>query len=678
MTSHGIRVQELLLSGPSATQRDYGVSFRGTDGGWQGLSVIAGPTQTGKTSVADFIRYCLGDDEHPQHPEILTAVRSALIEVELAEGTVTIERAASGTPSKFASIWHGPITALSEADEERLSTDPPSDPSGLSQFVLSTFGLDGVQLPEAPTQPESRSQLLSIRDVFRLMFLPNERLDNKNLVYESSNYMIRQKFRQTIDVLFGVFDPEGATLSASIKEAAEAASQARRTADSLRAIVNDEYPTGPAQLDAERNEARDVASALRQELQALDQEQRLAEGALAQLRDMQVRSEASVTAASVRVRDRRSLLDRLTVLRAQYADDKKKMTFLKEAERLFDPLHVVACPACLADLATSPSVDHGKCSLCGSEVAREDTELNLGTAVGHPPDPPQAGADSTKPVDANPVLEAELRAVSRRLDELNDYWGRLNDDLRMLEDERSAARDSAEQAAEALNGIVDAPAPWLALRDDVSRRLSDARVRIQRAEAGLRLWARVEDAEGARDRLEVAVQRLREQRKEVANRPDRAAVVEALSARFGQILRDIGYPKLDEPMLDSGLVPHVRGLPYTSASSGGLVLISLAFHLAIWEVAYEQSESAPGLLVIDSPQKNLGHGASEADPEFADSQLVENFYAHVLSWLSGAGQGAQLIVIDNTPPESVARHVVAHYTRDPKSEPYGLIWDAVD
>lgn len=678
MTSEGIRIQELLLTGPTGKHRDYGVSFRGTDGEWRGLSIIAGPTQTGKTSVADFIKYCLGSDQLPQHPEILTAVRAALLELKVGEQAVTIERAATGGPSKFASVWHGPISGLSEADEERLSTDPPSDPSGLSQFVLSALGLDGIHLPESPTQPETRTQLLSIRDVFRLMFLPNDRLDNKNLLYENSNYMVRQKFRQTIDVLFGVFDPEGATLAASIKEAAETASQARRVAASLRAVVEEEYPSGTAQLEAERNDARDDEAGLRQQLQALDAQQRLAEGAVAGLREAQVRAEASVRAASVRVRDRRSLLDRLTVLRAQYADDKKKMTFLKEAERLFDPLRVVACPACLTDLKGPPVVDHGRCSLCGSEVVREDAELNLGTAVGQSGEPHEAEAEATGTANANQVLEAELRAVSRRLDELNDYWTRLHDDLRVLDDERTRAREAAEEAAEALNGIVDAPAPWLAIRDDLSRRLGDARVRVQRAEAGLRMWTRVEDAEGARDRLELAAQRLREQRKDTANRPDRRAVVETLSARFGEILRDIGYPKLDEPMLDDALVPHVRGLPYNSASSGGLVLISLAFHLAIWEMAYEQSASAPGLLVIDSPQKNLGHGASEADPEFADSQLVENLYAHVLTWLAGAGQGAQAIVIDNTPPDSVAQHVVAHYTRDPNSAPYGLIWDAVD
>ena len=179
-------------------------------------------------------------------------------------------------------------------------------------------------------------------------------------------------------------------------------------------------------------------------------------------------------------------------------------------------------------------------------------------------------------------------------------------------------------------------------------------------------------------RLEVKAQRLREQRQAVANRPDRSAVIRALSERFAAILGDFGYPKLSGALIDDQLMPQVRGLNYSAASSGGLVLISLAYHLAIWELAFEREDAAPGLLVIDSPQKNLGHAADQGDPDFADTRLVENFYRHVQEWLAQDGIGAQLVIIDNSPPASVEQHVVVHYTRDPEVPPYGLITDAVE
>ncbi|KRQ78864.1 hypothetical protein AOT95_17805 [Mycobacteroides sp. HXXIII] len=75
--------------------------------------------------------------------------------------------------------------------------------------------------------------------------------------------------------------------------------------------------------------------------------------------------------------------------------------------------------------------------------------------------------------------------------------------------------------------------------------------------------------------------------------------------------------------------------------------------------------------MIDTPQKNLG-GAAD-DTEFADIRLVERFYRHIDSWLSAAGAGAQLIFVDNTPPDLAVKHIVIRYTRDPAVPPFGLI-----
>ena len=62
-----------------------------------------------------------------------------------------------------------------------------------------------------------------------------------------------------------------------------------------------------------------------------------------------------------------------------------------------------------------------------------------------------------------------------------------------------------------------------------------------------------------------------------------------------------------------------------------------------------------------------------------DSQRCARGYLPSLwNWLATDGVGAQLIVIDNSPPDTVSEHVVVHYTRNAMIPPYGLITDAVD
>jgi hypothetical protein len=192
---------------------------------------------------------------------------------------------------------------------------------------------------------------------------------------------------------------------------------------------------------------------------------------------------------------------------------------------------------------------------------------------------------------------------------------------------------------------------------------------------GSRLWGQVAQAESDRERLVGAAAVIRKERSQVASRPDRGSVIRQVSERFAAVLAAFGYPKLSDAFIDSKLQPHVRGNLYTSASSGGLTLISLAWYLAVWEIGYELNANLPGLLLIDSPEKNLGAGAG-ADPEFSDVSLVAGFYQHIKGWLAAAGKGAQIIIVDNTPPNEYADDVVIRFSGQVGIEPFGLISDA--
>ncbi|MDX3537882.1 hypothetical protein PV721_26700 [Streptomyces sp. MB09-01] len=80
--------------------------------------------------------------------------------------------------------------------------------------------------------------------------------------------------------------------------------------------------------------------------------------------------------------------------------------------------------------------------------------------------------------------------------------------------------------------------------------------------------------------------------------------------------------------------------------------------------------------MIDSPQKNLGHGGGgTVEQVIADAVATDDFYHHLSSWLADHGTGAQLIVADNSPPLLAAGEVVVRFTRDDSRPPYGLIDD---
>lgn len=128
-------------------------------------------------------------------------------------------------------------------------------------------------------------------------------------------------------------------------------------------------------------------------------------------------------------------------------------------------------------------------------------------------------------------------------------------------------------------------------------------------ERGLRLYAGLRGRETNVGRLDANLNALREQRNLLADQAsERREVVAAVSSRFGQILTDFKYPKLERPFIDDKWVPHVRDLPYQQASSGARTLLSIAWCLAIFETAVERQLFHPGFLMLDSPQLAIKPG----------------------------------------------------------------------
>jgi hypothetical protein len=641
--SHGIRLLRLRLHG---ADRTYDVDFRTAAGAPRPLSVIAGAFSTGKTTVLEFVDYCLGASDHPRHPEIMPKVRAATLEIELSGTPYLIERAV-GEPSTFAYVRPGQLdSGFEERGHEergeplpiplpipqRRPLRPAGNPDSLSGLLLAHCKLDGVRLRDLPAQSDSDTDPLSFRDLMWLCFLPNERLDNRNLLFEN-HPMKHLRLRQVVDVVFGVHDDRSVDLGRRVRQVDAELAEARAEYAVASRIVHEQQVGRRADLEAAHQRAKAELADTELAMAALDEQTRAATGFAEELRERHRNASLDARRTAAVLRDRETQVQRMGPLRAQYADDVSKLTMLVEAHRLFDPAPVAA------------------------------PEGPVGTA----------GAPAA-PVDA----AAELRAAKARLAELTGYLEDLERELPDLHEKLERAQEAeARAAAEVDSATAHAVTPYLAQRDALARRREDAVATIQRAVSGLRLVQSLERRSDDVARQESMARSLREELATETSdrlRPDRAAVIARVSERYRQILADWRYPKLADAYLADDLTPFVRGDPYQVASAGGRTLIALAWQLAMFEVAWETGSSHPGFLMLDSPQKNLGR-AGERDAEFADSVTVADIYRHLHGWLSGPGAGAQIVVADNVPPEMAEPDVIVRFSRRPDQPPYGLIDD---
>jgi hypothetical protein len=542
----------------------------------------------------------------------------------------------------------GPHTVL----ERQLQ--PPSHPDSLSQFLLGQFGLGQVLLKEAPTQSASGTDRLSVRDVLRLMHVEHQQLDNGNLLLESSVPVVRLKHEQVLDLMFLVHDNAAASLAAELKAIETDITGRERDLQAIESfLAEQQVPT----LDELRERAEQT------ELQIGLARDRLAEvetemSATAEFGDQQRSAYQGASQIARRLanerRELKTQLDRLTALLAQYDQDVKKLGFAREASLLFDPLTVQVCPWCLQAVDASALAPDDECSVCHQHLP---------------------------PTDESVDVDRELRAVRARQKELVGYLGELVDRERTIEQELAQA--GAEQTRiqkefdEAMEGRFS---PFIAQRDAILDGIGQ--MSADQAEVR-RLLGMLSSRE--RRRQELGGLRQREQELKTAQdelgqtTSSREVVVERLSTRFADLLAQFHFPKLSDAHLDSRYVPYVRGLSYNQlGSAGATTLISLGWYLSIFEESVATAGPHPGLLMIDSPQKNLIAAGAGAPDDYQEPAIARGVYEHIVQWARGDdGQGSQVILVDNDPPAFADPYVVVRFSGEADRPPYGLIEDAL-
>ncbi|GIH15664.1 DNA recombination protein RecN [Rugosimonospora africana] len=644
---HGIRLRRLRLH---AEGRTYDVDFRGRDDSPRPLSVIAGAFSTGKTTILEFVDYCLGASDHPRHPEIMPKVRAATLEVELSGSPYLIERTV-GEPSTFAYVRAGRLDEPGAAPAQRRPVRPAGQAGSLSSLLLSHCKLEGVRLRDTLAHDQADSDPLSFRDLMWLCFLPNERLDDKNLLFENVP-MKHLKLRQVVDVVFDVHDDRSVELGRRIR-AVETEFTGERHAYQVAEQVVDEQQLGTREeLEAAHRNAKSELAECAMAVAALDAAARAETTFAVQLRERHHAAATEARHAAGLLRDRETQAQRMTALRSTYAEDVSKLTMLAEADRLFEPLRPGLCPSCLTPLAGTER----RCGACHSDLDSPSTEPGATGALD---------------------VGAELRSARARLKELTEHLAELEREIPRLRVAVERAQDAeARAAAEVDAATAHAITPYLAQRDTLARRREEAAAALQRAVDGLRLTHSLDRRAAEIKRQRALLASLREELTDADGQPraDRSAVIRQISGRYRQMLQEWHYPKIADAYVAEDLTPYMRGKPYAAGSSGGRTLIALAWQLATFEIAWETRSSHPGFLMLDSPQKNLGN-SGESSAESADGATIERFYRHLDAWLAGKGTGAQIVVADNAPPPAAASAVIVRFSRRPDQPPYGLIDD---
>ena len=557
------------------------------------VTVIHGPSDTGKSFIVDAIDFVLGAKALKEIPE-RDGYDRVLLGLELPDGdSVTLARSTDGGN---ISLYRADLRYERPAQPDKMLSAKHSatKTSNLSRFLLGQIGLDEKQVRK---NAYNQTNMLSFRDITKLCIIGETRMQA-----EEAPGISGQPFNKTKEIsilkllLTGEDDSALETVpSPQERKRLRGARQevAERMLDQLETQLQD--VTEPTELNeqlAKLNRAISEHTAAVGDL-ARQRGQLLVDRTRIEIKDRDNRIEYSDVGA---------LIKRFELLRRQYESDLARLEMIAEAGNFLGYFQ------------------RGTCNFCGAEPA--DQHLNIDCAG----DMTSFGLSVEAEILKTRALHQDLLVT---IESVTERSGILSKEIEKVYQESSRLQTEIE----ALDARI---APH---EEDLSDLLA------QRSE--------VEKYQGLYDQVASLEKMIRD----IASESDEAVAnaatslslttVKEFSAEISKRLLQWGYPDAARVRYDRNELDIIAADQMRSAHGKGVrAILHAAFTLALAQYCFDRELPHPGFVVLDSPlvtyrPPDHSHDDDEAPPE----DVVRAFYRNIQENFDG-----QVIVMENTDP----------------------------
>jgi len=609
LSKYGFKLLRLSLTGPGLKEATIHFS--------EGLNVIYGPSDTGKTFIVQCIDFIFGRKKAPK-------------EIPQAKGYDSISLVISpwDSPRKLKltrSLKGGALTLSEEGHPPRKLSGKHNAISVdcVSRFLLDLTGLDGKRVRK---NQKGETDSISFRDLTRLVVVDEEVVIGQRSPYISGRPVNKTKERSVFRLLVTGVDDSSITtiedpkISRARKEAKgeviqQLLDESSKELDELglqldESVVrqaNEDVSTELEVVKAEISIEQDTISTLERQRRSLWEDHKRAQSQLAVLSELRTRFD---------------------LLSDQYRSDLARLEAISEAGTRLAQIPEERCPVCGA-LPEHHRDDHMQ------DVPPEELAISCATEA------------------------LNIRALIEDLSETS-----RSNDFQIKAKTEYAQRIHAELIT-ADNTIKDELQPRFHAVVTRIRELTDKQLVFLRA---LYLYERVGSFKTL---LEVLAE-------EKPQKPDNDAFtnlsvseVEEFCNEVEAVLREWKFPDLDRVTFsESNDDIAISGRERASHGKGVRAITHTAFNLGLLMFCRNRSMPHPMLLVVDSPlvvYRQADDPNSDPEDEGFSTDVKEAFYRS----LSNA-VGIQVIVCENDDPPADLSANIIHFTKTNEGR-YGFI-----
>ncbi|MBX3194919.1 MAG: hypothetical protein KF727_07435 [Microbacteriaceae bacterium] len=585
-----------------------------------GLTLVRGPSDTGKSFIVNAIDFMLGASALKEIPE-RAGYSTVLLGVELPSGeTVTLARSvAGGTFSLYRSdIREGPLPV---SDEDLSPKHNPNSETNISRFLLKQIDLDNSRIRK---NAQGATDTLSFRNLAHLCIVDETQMQSEVPPALSGQFITKTKEVSTLKLLL-----EGEDDSALV---APTGSQERTKANGAKVEVIDRLIEDTQTRLAETADEADLRDQLARLNRTIEERATAVDGLLADRAGLaeQVRVQQEVIQRTrTEVAEVAALLGRFDLLDKQYESDLQRLATIREAGAILGFFTPGKCPFCGAELEDQHyNREHGQhgtafdesvaAEIAKTTALRADLGLTLAELRTRHGDALGAGRDAASRAE-------ELRSDLREFDErLEPEHGEVR--------ELIAIRSQLEQSLSLYARVAELVHLKASIIDD-----SDADTAI--VSDGLNLTA------------------LREFSTELATRLGAWGYPDASSVRYDRAVQDIQ-----------------AGDQFRSAHGKGVrAILHAGFTIGLAQYCFDRDAPHPGFVVLDSPLVTYRPPDEDASPivdESLPAGIVADFYRDLQTRFDG-----QVIVMENLDPTVPldSESVDIHFTKQPGMGRYGFL-----
>ncbi|MFL7025453.1 hypothetical protein BCS58_14325 [Enterovibrio norvegicus] len=606
--SPSIILEKLKIIG---VDKNYEIKFR------EGINVIWGDVDCGKSSILNIISYCLGASSIDTYDELDAKARSCQVFARFNGVRYIFERDLFDKDQYIK--CHKEY--LSEDKSPRIlspSINKELDaPDGyISFFILDILGIPRTEIKVSPSKADSTMNRVGFKDILKFINLKQKDIASDSML-SMNNAARHVKHKEVLKYLLNIHNEKISSIHAEISNNT---TSLKRKESEKKGIFKFLEDTGfDIDYDYEKKllESDFLISEIDNTINSMKKDHRLKIEFSSSVKNELSAINEHILWSAEKKKELIDNLEKYTKLKKSYLEEMKSITTTIDIEARFSiiPDKEINCPIC---------------SL------------------------PQKGILKDESISIDSLKHEKLQ-LKRKITGLSSLIDNTRCELSDIERDHKIALDNLDKIqskydvkfANEVSSLVETIS---LLEKEKIEILSSKKV----SQRDKKIISRLDIIDEEVSNLEKIISRLETDLvKANENATNPTDVIKNLNDIFEDLMINSGLSNMSNVYIDKKMDYHVRNRAFTKLTSGGVrTITSISIFLSKLVYAINHDSNFPTLLMLDTPGNNIGRNRDSKfnDAESSDPELYENIYrrlAIISDLAKDADKEFQIIVIDN-------------------------------